>query len=215
MKRTTLTLLTLCALTLALTACGASNSAATAAVSQTNSAAGGLSGVNLLLLGTLKLEGTAQAVTTSQAAELLPLWQVYQSLSQSDTTAQAEIDALIQQIQDTMTKDQMTAIQAMNLTQKDSFALMQKMGIQAGMAGGQSSSSGQNNSGFASRQGMGVPPDMGGGGPPGQMPGGQSLSQTQIATAQAARAASGGSSNRVMNNLLNALIEYLQKLAGG
>ena len=32
-----------------------------------------------LALGTLKLEGTSNAVTAKQAADLLPLWQVYSS----------------------------------------------------------------------------------------------------------------------------------------
>ena len=47
-----------------------------------------------LALGTLKLEGTANAVTAKQASDLLPLWQVYSSLITSDTAAQEEKDAL-------------------------------------------------------------------------------------------------------------------------
>jgi hypothetical protein len=214
MKKLTIILLTLLALTL--TACGASDSAATATVSQTDSAAGSLSGPTLLVLGTLKLDGTDQAVTPEQAAELLPLWQVYSELISSDTAAQAEIDALEKQIEETMTEEQLTAINAMNLTPQDSFAVMQEMGI--GMGRGQSSSDSGNTSNFTPGQGMGpgggAPPDMGGGGVPGQMPGGQSLSQEEIATAQAARAEQ-GTGNFMLPNLVNALIQYLQGLAGG
>ncbi|RJP46594.1 MAG: hypothetical protein C4583_18630 [Anaerolineaceae bacterium] len=213
MKKLTLILLTLLALTL--TACGASDSTEAAATTQTDSATPTLTGPTLLVLGTFKLDGTEQAVTPEQAAELLPLWQVYQELSTSDTAAQAEIDELEKQIRKTMTDEQIKAINEMNLTPQDSFAIMQEMGI--GMGQRSSSSSAQNNSNFTPGQGMGpgsgAPPDMGGGGVPGQMPGGQSLSQEEIATAQAARAEQGGG-NAMLPNLINALIQYLQKLAG-
>ena len=49
-------------------------------------------------LGTLKLEGTDQVVTASQAGQLLTLWQAYQSLSNSDTSSQVELEALVKQI---------------------------------------------------------------------------------------------------------------------
>jgi len=59
----------------------------------------GLSTVTRLALGTLKLEGTDQAVSTSQAAELITFWQAYQSLSNSDTSSDVELEALVKQIQ--------------------------------------------------------------------------------------------------------------------
>lgn len=225
MKKLTLILLTILALTL--TACGASDSAAPATVSQTGSAAGSLSGSTLLLLGTLKLDGADQAVTAAQAKELLPLWQVYQSLSTSDTAAQAEITALEKQIEETMTKEQMQAIQAMNLTPQDSFAILQQMGLGGGR--GQSSNSRSNNSQGNGNNftppGGGAPPDMigggGGGGFSGQGGGGaqgdgsgQGFSPEQIATAQASRSQRSGG-NFMQSGLLDALIQYLQKLAGG
>ena len=219
MEKFTLILLTICALTL--TACGASTSTKVASSAQTDASGQTLSGSTLLLLGTLKLDGTDQAVTPEQAKELLPLWQVYQEISSSDNAAQAEIDALEKQIEETMTSAQMKAISAMNLTPRDTFAVMQEMGIQMGM--GQrspSSSNSENNGNFMPDPGMGagggVPPDMGGGAPggfPGQGTGGQNLSQEQIATAQAARSRGMGG-NLASSALLNALIEYLQKVAG-
>jgi hypothetical protein len=234
MKKLIIILLTILALTL--TACGASNSAAPATISQIGSAAGSLSGSTLLLLGTLKLDGTPQAVTPSQAKELLPLWQVYQSLSTSGTAAQAEITALEKQIKETMTPEQMQAIQAMNLTSQDSFAIMQQMGPGRG---GQTANNGNNSNrqnngnnfmppgGGAPPDGGGVPPDggggggfPGGGGSGGGFPGGgsgggdgQGFSPEQIATAQASRSQR-GSGNFMQSGLLDALIQYLQKLAG-
>ena len=66
-----------------------------------------------LLLGTFSLEDGDQAVSAEQAAQLLPLWKAMKSLSSSDTTSQDEINALIKQIEESMTEEQMTAIDAM------------------------------------------------------------------------------------------------------
>jgi hypothetical protein len=100
--------------------------------SQTNIS---LSQVNMLLVGTLKLEDTDQAVTTDEAAKLLPLWQAYRSLSTSQTAAEAEVIALLNQIQSTMTAEQVQAIKAMNLTNTDMMNLMQTMGAGMGPRG--------------------------------------------------------------------------------
>ncbi|PJH74752.1 MAG: hypothetical protein CO064_10305, partial [Anaerolineae bacterium CG_4_9_14_0_8_um_filter_58_9] len=61
--------------------------------------------------------------------ELLPLWQEYNELTRSDTAAQAEIDAVVAQIQETMTPQQVQAITDMKLTQQDEFSLMQELGL--------------------------------------------------------------------------------------
>ncbi len=87
-----------------------------------------LSKVNMLLVGTLKLEDTDQAVSVSEATQLLTLWQAYQSLSNSQTSAEAEVDALVNQIQAAMTAQQVDAINAMNLTTQDMVELMQTVG---------------------------------------------------------------------------------------
>jgi len=119
-------------LILVLTACnGSSNQAAsTTNTSGMNSAQGttSLSEVNKLLVGTLRLEDTDQAVSAEEATQLLPLWQAYRALSNSDTAAEAEVDALIKQIQSTMTSDQIQAIEAMNLSSQDMMDLMQAAG---------------------------------------------------------------------------------------
>jgi hypothetical protein len=87
-----------------------------------------LSMVNKLLVGSLKLEDTDQAITSEQAIKLLSLWQAYRSLSNSQTSAEAEVDALLNQIQSTMSSDQVKAINEMNLTNTDVQNLMQSLG---------------------------------------------------------------------------------------
>ena len=72
-------------LILLLTACGSNTGSATEASTNTGFDPGSqeLELSTQLALGTLKLEDTDLAVTSDQAAELLPLWQVFDSLSNS------------------------------------------------------------------------------------------------------------------------------------
>src|SRR3990172_2982293 len=71
---------------------------------------------NQLAFGTLKLSDTANAITPEQAKQLLPLWQALLSLTGSDTTAEAELTALQDQVVQTMTSEQLQAIAAMQIT---------------------------------------------------------------------------------------------------
>jgi hypothetical protein len=86
-----------------------------------------LEGMNALLLGTLKLEGTAEAITPAQAAELLPLWQVIAGGSLQGT---AETQAVADQIEAKMTEAQLAAIEGMALSFEDIQALMEEQGIE-------------------------------------------------------------------------------------
>jgi hypothetical protein len=221
MKKFTLTILTILILTL--TACGVTaNATDPASFPQSGASAGELPVTIQLILGTLKLEETENAVAPEQAAELLPLWQTMLVLSESDTTADQETEALIAQIQETMTAEQMQAITDMDLSREDMMTIMQEQGMAMGAGGGQNNSQGGNssNNGGAARPGGdelqgGVPPQGGfpGGGPGGFGGGqGQNLSPEQIATAQAARQAGGG--NVVSPALINALIDFLEQKAG-
>jgi hypothetical protein len=81
----------------------------------TVSASNDLSTATRMALGTLKLEGTSQAVTADQASELLTLWEAYQSLSTSDTSSSLEQDALVNQIEAAMTSQQLESIDTMDL----------------------------------------------------------------------------------------------------
>lgn len=206
MKKYILTLLTILALTL--TACGAS--ATETATSTSEPAAATLPASTTLLLGTLKLNGTAQDVTAEQAAQLLPLWQVYSGLISSNTAAQAEVDALLDQIKAAMTDEQLKAIDAMQLTQQDVFAVMQEQGLSMSLpnASSDSGSSGSQNTanmgppdGGGGGMPMGAPPDGGGG----EMPMGDAMGSNSGSNTNSSPSAMDPS---LM--LIQALIESLQ-----
>jgi hypothetical protein len=221
---------------LTLVACGGVSKTTTTASDGTPSAntAGELPLSTQLLIGTLELEGTDLAVDAQQASELLPLWQAYNELMTSQTAAQAEIDAVVAQIQDAMTPQQVQAITDMKLTQQDEFSLMQELGLvnnrpnasgtpQApfgqGFVPGAGERPGEGQGGYPGGGAGGYTgggPSGGAGGYPGAggVPGGdQGFNPQRMATAQARGAQSGGAGNRVPTPLLNALIDLLQKRA--
>jgi hypothetical protein len=210
-------------LTLILTACSASASP----TADSAAPAGSLPKATQLIIGTIKLDNTEQDVTAGQAAELLPMWQVYSELLTSDTAAQEEIDGLLNQIEETMTEDQMQAISDMNLGQQDVMAVMQEQGLV--MGGGQGLSADQIATAQALRESSGGtgfaggPPDGGGmpmGAPPDggvEMPGGgpfgsQSSSGGDSSITESVRGPMGGGG--VPSALIEALIELLQSKAG-
>lgn len=84
---------------------------------------------NQLALGTLKLEGTANAITAAQAKELLPLWQALVTLSSSTTTAEAELTAVQNQIAEVLQPAQLQAIGALQLTTTQLNAFYAEKGI--------------------------------------------------------------------------------------
>lgn len=84
---------------------------------------------NQLALGTLKLEGTANAVTAEQAKALLPLWQAVVALSGTTTTAEAELTAVQNQIAEALQPAQLQAIGALQLTTAQLNAFYAEKGI--------------------------------------------------------------------------------------
>jgi len=88
-----------------------------------------LSARNQLALGTLRLEGTAHAVTPEQAKMLAFLWQGFRALSGNATAASEEIAAMQQEIMNTLTAGQLEAIRAMQLTGADLNAFYAERGI--------------------------------------------------------------------------------------
>jgi hypothetical protein len=231
MNKVTISIVML-ALVFALVACGGANTTDTAVSDGTPSGntTGELSLPTQLLIGTLKLEGTDLAVDAQQASELLPLWQAYNELMTSQTAAQAEIDAVVAQIQATMTPQQIQAITDLKLTQQDEFSLMQELGLvnnrpnasgtpQApfgqGFVPGTGERPGEGQGGYPGGGAGGYTgggPSGGAGGYPGAG-GGQGFNPQQMATAQAGRAQSSRTSERIPTPLLNALIALLQKRA--
>ena len=221
MKRNVLILIIGLALALALAACGQSNGQNAAGAQSSGGEASGnnavtgngagdreittivtqigdnfdgaLSTTGQLALGTLRLEDGELAVSEEQAAELLPLWQALQSLSNSETTAEVELNAMVKQIEGTMTADQVSAIAGMQLTE-DSLTEMMESG-ELGLRG-----FGGRNATVESEDGAALPPGGFGGGPgggfgsPGGGPGGGlgggfgaggELSEDEIATRRA------------------------------
>lgn len=84
---------------------------------------------NQLALGTLKLEGTANAVTAEQAKTLLPLWQAFVALSGTTTTAEEELTAVQNQIAEVLQPAQLQAIGALQLTTVQLNAFYAEKGI--------------------------------------------------------------------------------------
>ncbi len=166
-----------------------------------------------LALGTIQLDETELAVDEALAAELIPLWQAAQSLSDSDTAASAEVTAVLNQIQDSMSPEQVAAIADMALTEETLTALLESGTITFGRGAGQ----GQGQAG----EGRIVPPGgIGqGGGPGGGGPGGLggrgggNLSEDDIATRQA-QIASGEVGGVQEQALVGAVVRLLQTKTG-
>lgn len=79
-----------------------------------------------LALGTLRMEGTEHAVTTVQAQALLPLWQAMRSGS---LQSEAETGAVLKQIENAMSSEQLEAIEAMRPTGDDLISWAQDQGV--------------------------------------------------------------------------------------
>ncbi len=198
-------------------------------------ATSGLTEVSKLAVGTLKLEGTDQAVTKSQAAELLTLWQGYESLSSSDTTSTVELNALVSQIESTMTSEQIKAIEAMDLNEQSVSEALSTLGgnVSASTSSGTPSASMGSQSGSSSTSG-GIPSASSGGMPPsssGSMPsggpsgmpsggmptGGDSSGVSDVlngtsaqSTPSASQSTTGSGSEQINPMLLQAVIQLLE-----
>jgi hypothetical protein len=146
MFRKIVILFSLSVIVLTLAACG-NDGAGSGEVSNTTSAesarvtlredyADALPVPSQLAIGTLMLEDTDNAVTVEQAGELLPNWQMLQALQSSGTAAQAELDAVLNQIQGAMTNEQLTTIKEMQLTPDSMTELAQERDLGRGFAGG-------------------------------------------------------------------------------
>ncbi|MBN1372629.1 MAG: hypothetical protein JW987_11880 [Anaerolineaceae bacterium] len=221
---------------LSLTACSATQAAEP--VTQTTANPQQTADDVKLLMGAFLLEDTDQAITPDQAGELILLWKGVKALATSDSATQAELDALYAQIEETMTPEQMTAINAMTIDQDTMRELMQQYGI--GMSNGEGDASGTD-FGFMmgempeGMEGMTLPeggnferPSDGGGGampggggtrPGGDMGGGfatgANLNESQRATLQAQQSNQTGTrrSAGMTLMLIDPLIQLLQERA--
>ncbi|HEY9529650.1 MAG TPA: hypothetical protein VIR02_21340, partial [Anaerolineales bacterium] len=144
--------------------------------------------------------------------------QTLEVLYGSDTAASQEIEALITQVQETMTAEQTQAITALNLTRQDMMSIMQAQGMLPGGAqNGNSPGAGTSNNG-----GQAIRPGGGGfaGGPPpdgGEFPGGGPNFQGSRPEASASTTANSQQPavdpNRIPTPLVQAVIEYLRNRA--
>jgi hypothetical protein len=140
-----ITLLTLVAL-IALSACSSAPAAPAASTTAQDtytsanldtSYESALSARNQLALGMLQLDGTANAITPEQAKSLLTLWQALRGTTQSGASAQAEVSALLGQIEGALTAQQLAAIKDLKLTQTAFQQWAAANGVTMGAGGGQ------------------------------------------------------------------------------
>jgi hypothetical protein len=196
-------LVTMILIAILLTACGTAS--ITSQSSSINAKAKSYTDQAELIVGIFKLEGTDQAVTAKQASELLPLWEMAKALTDSDTSAREEVEAVTSSVEGTLTSNQLQAITAMNLTDQDVLTFEQS--LSAGTVQRSSQSSSKSNSGFSG------PPD---GGPGGDSLGGivSGVSQAQGSTTSAQTSVTSNSgSAQVPSALLEALINLLKQRA--
>jgi hypothetical protein len=122
-------------LALATSACGAVGGASTTPVPTytasrlDTSFSSALPSHLILAMGTLNLDATANAITPEQARQLLPLLQAMRSAVNSGGGNQAELDALLVQIDGSMTAEQIAAIDALKLTSNSMRAWVMKQGL--------------------------------------------------------------------------------------
>jgi len=156
-----------------------------------------------VVLGVYQLENTAQAVTATQAQELLSLLTPLNDATAGNTVTQEQTDALAEQAVSVLTSEQIQAIADMQITQETAMTVMQGLGLSMGGPG-------QGNGNPPSGD-MGQPPqgEMPGGAPPaGGGPGGQPPADGQMGTPLADGMQRGA--GFIQPELLKAIIEFLQ-----
>jgi len=191
-----------------------------------------LPAVTQLVVGTFKLEETDLAISADQAQELVPLWQAYRTLESSQTSAQQEREALVTQIEESMTADQLKGIADMKLTAADMQTIFGERGGPGRDDGTPSPDRQQNgqpeaNGGFVvpfAGGGVGGVPGGGGGGFPGGGGGfssggggfgGLAPGQTPNPEAFATLRAERGGTSGLNPGLVSVLIRFLQQKSGG
>lgn len=180
MKKNIITLLLISAI--ALTACGSADSRTNSERKQDDVTTREIPLSFKLALGTLQLEKTEFSVDSEQASDLLPLWQVLRSLIESDTAAQEEINAIIEQIQETMTAEQLSAIDNMELTYATANPNFDDKGQKS------NSDTPRKDPGFGEKE----------------------FSPEQIATAKASKTRDGKSGNQTLIPLIDKVIKLLE-----
>jgi len=163
-----------------------------------------------LVVGTLLMEDSDLAVDSELAATLIPYWKLFITLTESDTTAHEELDALVEEIQLLMTSDQVNHIISLALTQEDMMALIDELGIFDNL---RPEGFGDNDGDGSSLPEGRIPGDGGGPGGGQGRPGTEDLDPELIATMQARRGEDGGGfgANRMTIPLIEQLINLFEQ----
>ncbi|EKD88961.1 MAG: hypothetical protein ACD_34C00253G0006 [uncultured bacterium] len=141
----------------------------------------------MLALGTLKLAETENPVSLDQAPQLLLLWQALQNMTNNGTSPEEEVNAVLAQIEATLSSNQINLINSMKLSQTDIQTWATANGVTVGTGSG-------------SGTGQGT---------------GQGLSPEARATKQAENGMIGtspNSENGLSVVITNALISYLENI---
>jgi hypothetical protein len=137
---------------------------------------------NQLALGTIELNQTNTTISAEQAQTLIPLWQALRSTQQAGGTAQAEVSALLTQIEAAMKPEQLKSIADMKLT----FTNMQEWATANGITMGS------------------------GGGTPGQGSGMSAEARATKQAAEGVTSSNGGSGSNLTSALIEAVIASLE-----
>jgi hypothetical protein len=145
----------------------------------------------------------------------LPLWETLESLASSNTAASQEVDAVVSQIESSLSAQQVSGITAMKLTQQDLAALALDTGTSSTTAAS------NNTAKTSAAQLQALTGDPGTGNPPGGMDAGmgaasdvQTVSQAQTGTSQAVSTPSAVTTNQVPAAMIKVLVALLQKKVG-
>ena len=202
-------LISILIITFGITSCGGNSEANAESQTDETVQQESMPAATQLMLGTVKLEETDFAVTYDQSVELIPLWKAILSLVSSETTAQAEMDAVIASIQDTMTSDQMDEMQTMGLTNSDMTEVSELMGVEMdfGRRFGEKDPEMQAERGAMRESGGGPPEGFGQGDGPGSVEG---ITQEMLETDIAERGLAVGGGFGINTQLLEAIIAFLE-----
>lgn len=149
--------------------------------------------VSQLAAGTVALENGENSVTDDQAESLLPLWQAYAGLVADGSTADAELNALVTQIEREMTDDQISEIAQLQLTNAKLQEMIEAGEIELGRGGrGQGAGGGPPADGGGQGGGGRGQGGLGGGGGGGQGGGLGAPDPEAIAARQAERIEAAG-----------------------
>ena len=145
----------------------------------------------------------------------MPLWETLESLASSNTAASQEVDAVVSQIESSLSAQQVSGITTMKLTQQDLAALALDTGTSSTTAAS------NNTAKTSAAQLQALTGDPGTGNPPGGMDAGmgaasdvQTVSQAQTGTSQAVSTPSAVTTNQVPAAMIKVLVALLQKKVG-